>query len=1102
MIYPIRSHHSDRLVKVWPGYLLTLIAAIFFFNSSQVFAQVSTGAIRGTVRDAAGGALSGVTVTVTNEATGVSQSTVTNNEGIYAFPILNVGTYTTTAEQSGFKKAAHKGIELQLNQTARIDFNLEVGQITDEVVIQAGVPLIENETSSLGRVVSERDVVDLPLNQRNFVQLAVLLPGSNFGAAGTIGGGGRPDDPRPRSSIFVNGTRDSSNSYLIDGIDNYDRIHTTIAVKPSIDAIKEFKVQTSLYSAEFGRNAGGVINVSVKSGTNEFHGTAYEFHRNKALDAKNFFALPEQPKPHFLLNQFGGTLGGPIVRDRTFFFGSFEGYRLRKGETFVSTVPTEAMRRGDFSGLSPIFDPLTTRPNPSGSGFIRDQFPGNIIPQNRMDGAAVKLIQLYPLPNASGIVNNFVLNPVREQNTDQLDFRVDHSFGARANLFVRYSFGDTDTITPAPLPGKAQGGAPFNFAGPNKLRTQGVSIGSSYTITPTLVNELRLGYTRIRSNVLPFFFGENISQKMGIPGANLDRGSSGLSAILITGFTGLGNSLFLPILKFLNNYQVTDNLNYIHGRHILKFGVHFLRPQTNHFQSIAPAGRFSFSPVFTNNPAAPGGTGNAMATFLLGYPSLTQRSAQLSPTYMRYIEHASYVQDDWKIHPRLTLNLGLRYELITPAVTVNDHLSNFDFQTGKVVISGVNTSRTAGIKTDKNNFAPRFGFAFTATPRTVLRGGYGVFYDTVPMFAQLRPFPFLITFTRSTGSFFVENRLSEGFPPTDFDIARNAANPFGQIDAVPFDNPLAYIQQFNLNLQRSLGSDIVLSVAYVGTLGRKLRWVYDENVPPPGPGPVQQRRPFFNVVPNVVTLLVNHPEASSTYHSLQISAEKRFARGLAFLGSYTWSHWIDNATSEAGYGAQGPNPQDIRNRRAERGNSPADLRHRLVLSWIYELPFGEGKRWGSSDLVVAKILGGWQVNGIATLQSGLPFTPVLAAATTNTGTGSRPDRIGNGALPRSERTLIRFFDTSAFTTPAQFTYGNAGRDILIGPGFVNFDFSLFKNFRLTETRTLQFRSEFFNLFNTPQFGLPNATFGTSGFGRISLLAGEMRQIQFSLKFVF
>jgi hypothetical protein len=430
-------------------------------------------------------------------------------------------------------------------------------------------------------------------------------------------------------------------------------------------------------------------------------------------------------------------------------------------------------------------------------------------------------------------------------------------------------------------------------------------------------------------------------------------------------------------------------------------------------------------------------------------------------------------------------------------------MTNFDFRQGKVILAGVNgVSRTAGVKTDTNNFAPRFGFAYSLTTKTVVRGGYGVFYDAVPAFAELRPFPYLTTYTVVPSAFQVQNRMSDGFPNADFDIAKNAANPFGTINAVPFDNPLGYIQQFNLNVQHSLAQNLGLTVAYVGTLGRKLRWVYDEDIPDPGPGAVQQRRPFYSVAPNVTGVLTNHAEASSTYHSLQAGLEKRLSSGLAFQASYTFSHWIDNAISEAGYGSQGPNPQDLRNRRAERGNDPADIRHRFVYSWIYELPLGNGKRWAHEGVWLPRILGGWQINGITTLQSGLPFSVVLATPVTNTGTGNRADRIGQGSLSRDQRTLSRFFDTAAFTTPAQFQYGNSGRDILFGPGMVNFDFSLFRNIRFTETRSLQFRSEFFNLFNTPQFDLPNATLGSSAYGSISALVNSMRQMQFSLKLLF
>jgi hypothetical protein len=1076
----------------------TRLLGIAFAWAAVALAQVNTASLRGTVSDSSGAVVVGATVTVTEEATGVSWSTVSNEEGIYAFPVLRLGRYTVAAEASGFKKSVRRGIELQVNQAARVDFVLEVGPLTEQVVVEAPAPVVEQESSTLGRVVSNREVLELPLNKRNFAQLAVLLPGANFGAPGTIGGGDRPDDPRPRSSLFVNGVRESSNTYLIDGIDNYDRIHTTVAIKPSVDAVQEFKVQTSLYSAEFGRNAGGVINVSVKSGTNQFRGTLYEFLRNEKLDARHFFAPRDQAKPHYVLNQFGGTLGGPIVRDRTFFFGSFEGYRERKGQTLVSTVPTLSMREGNFSGLGTIYDPLTT--TLQDGGYRRNPFPGNVIPSSRFDAPAARLVALYPEPNAPGLSNNFVHSPVREQNTDQADLRVDQQLFGGASLFARYSIGDTTTIVPPFLPGKAQGGA--GFSGPNMLRTQGAAVGYVHTLRPSLVNETRLGYTRIASHVFPFFFGENISEQVGIPGANLDRFSSGLTTISIAGFRGLGNSSFQPIAKVINTYQITDNLSVTSGRHIIKLGTHWIRPQTAHFQSANPAGLFAFNANFTNNPAAPAGTGNSMASFLLGYPASSSRTAQLAPNYHRSLEHASYIQDDWKVHPRLTLNVGLRYELITPAVSIRNHLSNFDFDKKKVVLAAVDTSRTAGIRTDKNNFAPRLGFAFTLNSETVLRGGYGIFYDSVPLFAQLRPFPFLISWSRVAGAFFPENRMSEGFPPADFDVRKNAENPFGTIDAVPFDNPVGYVQQFNLNVQRALTPTLGVTVGYVGTLGRKLRWVYDENVPEPGPGAIQARRPFYPYVPNVVGLRVNHAEASSTYHSLQAMTEKRLSAGLAFQVSYTWSHWIDNAISEAGYGSLGPNPQDLRNRRLERGNDPADIRHRLVASWIYELPFGRGKRWASGGGAASAILGDWQVNGITTLQSGLPFTVVLATPVTNTGTGNRADRIADGNLERSRRTLERFFDTGAFRTPPSFQFGNAGRNILYGPGLANFDLSLFRSFRFQERRALQFRAEFFNAFNTPQFGLPDGTLGSSSFGRIGSLVSDMRQLQFALKLLF
>ncbi|HEY6989892.1 MAG TPA: TonB-dependent receptor, partial [Bryobacteraceae bacterium] len=845
---------------------------------------------------------------------------------------------------------------------------------------------------------------------------------------------------------------------------------------------------------------GGVVNVSVKSGTNEFRGSAYEFLRNESLDARNFFSPINQPKPHYVLNQFGGTLGGPIIRDKTFFFASYEGYRERQGQTLTSTVPTLAMRSGNFSGLGTIYDPLTTVQ--TGSTYTRQPFPGNIIPADRMDAPAAALIQWYPQPTTSGLANNFIWSPVRPQNIDQGDGRIDQQIG-RGNLFGRYSYGHTTTVNPAYLPGKAQGAA--NFSGPNDLNTQGLAIGLTYTFTPALVSETRLGFTRLKRQVFPFFFGESLSQEVGISNAQQDMFSSGLTTISISGFRGLGNASFMPIYQVENSYQVTENLNLTHGRHILKVGGQIIRPQIEQFQSANPAGLFGFDANFTNNPAAPAGTGNAMASFLLGYPASTSRTAQLSPNYLRWIEVAGYLQDDWKILPNLTLNLGLRYEVNTPAVSANDQFTNFNFRTGKMDLAGIGgVSRSANIRTNYKGVAPRVGFAYSFTPKTVIRGGYGIFYDTVPMFANLRPFPYLTSYSIVNSAFNVTNRMSDGFPLNTWNIAQNAASPFGQVNAVPSDNPLSYVQQYNVTIQRSLAQNLGLTVAYVGTLGRRLRWVYDDDVPVPGPGAVQQRRPYYALAPNVTSILTNHAEASSTYHSLQVSLQKRFSNGLSFQTSYTYSHWIDNAVSEAGYGSGGPSPQDLNNRRADRGNDPADIRHRLVYSWIYELPFGSGKRWLNHDVWLPRIVGGWQVNGVLSIQSGLPFTVTLASAVTNTGTGNRANCIADAALPRDQRSLARFFNTSAFATPPLYQFGSCGRDTVYGPGFVNLDSSLFRTFRFHEKRSLQFHAEFFNLTNTPQFGLPSGSFGSSTFGTISSLASNanMRQIQFALKLLF
>ncbi len=1077
------------------------LMAIWLIVTPRVSAQVDTATLVGSVVDATGAALPGAAITVTNMETNLSFKAITDEFGNYTVTPLRPGRYMISAELSGFKKAIRAGVKLEVNQRARVDFVLEVGEIVEAIEVTADVSMVQSESSSLGTVISERPIKELPLNARNFVQLATLVPGVTQGGPGAIGSGARPDDPRPFSSLFVNGVRESSNNFLFDGVDNNDRIHTTIGVRPSVDAIEEFKVQTNLYSAEFGRNAGAIVNVVTKSGSNRFHGSVYEFHRNSALDARNFFDPPGKT-PLFIQNQFGWSLGGPIVRDKTFFFVDYEGFRQRKARTFLRTIPTLEMRRGDFRGTGiTIFDPSTTRPNPSGPGFIRDPFPDNQIPPERIDQVARRLAALYPVPNRPGLVSNFIFNPVRRQDTDQFDVRIDHRLTEHDDFFARYSFNNTDTINPPSLPGLA-GGEQFLFHGPSRLRPQSLVVTETHVFRSDLINQFRFGYNRINLRVLPFFFGRKLAEEFGISGINNDQFSSSMPAFAIAGFGGLGQSRWVPIFKTINTYQFTDSLSYIRGRHSLKFGVQFLRPQQMHMQHDSPRGTFSFSGTFTNNPISRAGTGSAFADFLLGLPSFTLRTAQISPTYLRRLEFSFYVQDDWRATDRLTLNLGLRYELFTPMVDKFNRITNFDFTTGRMLIAGLDTTRTAGVKLDANNFAPRFGFAYSLDRKTVLRGGYGVSYDLVPLWDQLFNFPFNKPFAIATDPFFPQNRLSDGLSVPDFgNVVEEAKRPSGFIRFVPRDIRTPYVQHYNLNLQRELSHDLLLSVAYVGTLGRKLSWLYNDNVPPAGPGPLQARRPFFNIAPGVVGLLGTHNEATSSYHALQLSAERRFSRGLGFLGSYTYSKWIDQANSPGGVGNPGPSPQDLFNRRAERSRSSNDIRHRLVFSYLYELPLGFGKRWLNTG-PASHILGGWQISGITVIQSGPPFSVFTFFSRSNTGVGNRMNRIAGGRLPRSRRSVEQYFDASAFELPPLFSFGNAGRNILEGPGSVNFDLSLLKNFRVSEGRRLEFRVEIFNLFNTPQFDLPVSASPSPAFGRIVNTRGEPRELQFALKYEF
>ena len=1099
--------------------LSVFLALAFLLLPALAYAQVTTADLVGTIKDSSHAVLPGARVTVTNQATGVSRSATTGPDGNYIFTSLQPGTYTLSAEIAGFRKVERTGVQLQVNQRAQIDLDLEVGQLGETLVIEGTAPLLESQSSVLGSVIQEKQVQDLPLNGRNFVQLATLSPGvsgAGSGMRGTIMSGTRPDDLRPGTELFVNGNRENSNNYLIDGIDNNTRLTLVIVMRPNVEAIREFKVQTNLYSADQGRNPGGQVNVVTKSGGNTVHGTGYGFLRDDTFDANNFFSnRAGQPKPAFKQHQFGGAIGGPILKNRTFFFADYDGFRQDQGRVFVNTVPTAKMRRGDFSELStPIYDPLTTVAGPNGT-FTRSPFPGNIIPPSRFDPVTAKLMNAYPLPTSAALSNNLVTSPTRTQDWNQFDVRVDHTQSERDNFLVRYSWSKTATTNPFTFPdvqiaglSKEVGlGNEDTFAGTSGLVAQHAVLGWVHVLSPRLVLDTRVGYNRFNLDFAQagVEVGDQLGEQLGVPNSNQQDEQNGIPIINVGSYTGIGQSRSLPILRDENTLQAVVNLTYAADKHTIKAGFDVRRRHMSEFQTNRGNGRFNFSPNITNNPANNTG-GHVMASFLLGAPSLIEQDYLLADVSIRGTEYSFYVADDWRATSKLSLNLGLRYELDTPFSEKDNQWASFDPATATVLVAGRNgVSETAGIKTFYKAFAPRLGFAYQLGARTVVRGGAGIFWNTPGNGGNVlrlhRHVPFGPIYSFNPGNQFVTRRVSDGFPAIPSLNLANADVPVGTVIGVDPDYQPGYARQFNLTVERQMASSLLLKASYVGNQGRHLDTSYNLNQAIPGAGAVNNRRPFFAVRPTLADVTWAVSDGTADYHALQLSAEKRLSHGLSGLLAYTWSHSIDTVGQSFGGGADGPLPQDPRNRLADRGNSPFDIRHRLTIAWNYQLPFGKGQRWLGGDGAAAYLLGGWQVNGINTFQTGLPFTPTLNAAVANTGTGSRPDRIGDGGTLTGP-TVDRWFDTSAFATPASFTFGNSGRNILYGPGRVNFDFSLFKDFPVNDRVKVQFRAEAFNLFNHPQFDLPNAAIGAGNAGTITGIVGTPRQIQFGAKIVF
>jgi hypothetical protein len=1099
---------------------LSLLIALLSAMSLPTWAQVSSAELSGTVLDSTGAAIAGAKVTAANAATNVSHEAVSSNTGNYLISLLPPGEYVVTVEATGFKKLVQRGLSLQINQQATLDLTLQVGQVSEAVEVTAAAPQLESESSSLGTVVSEQLVNQLPLNGRNFIQLAVLSPGVTgvgYAASGTIMSGTRPDDRRPGTEIFSNGNREGSNNFLFDGVDDNERLTLSIVLRPAVESVREFKIQTNLYSADIGRNSGAVVDVITKSGTNQLHGSLFEFLRNSAMDARNFFSPKGTAFPSFRLNQFGGSLGGPVLvpkiyngKDRTFFFVDYEGYRRASQSLAVGNVPTLLMRKGDFSETAAIYDPLTTIA--SGSGFVRTQFPGNIIPANRFDPKTAILINAYPTPTSPGRFNNYTSNVVQKQNWNQGDIRVDHQITPKDNLFARWSIQNTETNVPGTLPPVTLPGLPNpialgdegSFAGTSFQPAQHAVASYVKVLSPKLVNEFRAGYNRFRVDYVADQFapGAGLGNKFGLANSNVTPQEQNFPIFSPSNYFGIGQTRSLPIFRRENTFQYVDNMSMTTGKHTLKWGADFRRRQLTIYQTNQGNGRFNFSPAFTDSRQGTGG--DTMASFLLGYPTATVHDYTFNWPGERGSEVGLYFADDWRITRKLTLNLGLRWDYYSPFSEVANRWANFNVTTGKIDIAGVNgVDKYAGVKPYYKNWGPRIGFAYQLMTHTVVRGGFGMFYNpggnegsSLRLFRQL---PFGVTTTISPGDIFVGQKVSDGFPalvPPDFSFA-NA--PYGSMFAVAPNFRPGYAEQFNLTIEHEIAPwALVIKAAAVGNLGRHLYNTWDANQPIPSPAATNTRRPFYAIDPNLAGVSYFASDGLSEYYAGQLTLDKRLGKGLSGLLGYTWSHAIDDVVLEFGGGAAGPQPQDPRNLKAERGNSIIDLRHRLTASYLYELPFGKGRAMMNRGGIANVVLGGWQTNGILTVQTGQPFSPVLQTSTTN-GTGSRPNIIGPVVYPH---TLQQWFTPSAYATPAPYTYGNASRNSLFGPGRTNLDASLFKNFVIREQVRFEFRAEAFNVFNHPQFGLPNQNIGNAQVGSITSTVGNPRQLQLGLRFQF
>ncbi len=1068
--------------------MLSQLSLLAVGISGRLAAQSTTATVVGTVTDPSGSAIPGADITVTRKGTGEVRKVKSGASGDYAVPLLPPGAYSISVISASFKKYEVPNLVLAAGDTPRINAQLAVGNATETISVEAVTPLLQSESATLQSSVNQLAVQDMPLNGRNFVQLVQMIPGANEGPPNSLTNGAKPDDRRQSAAISVNGQSDVLNNNMVDGMDNNERLIGSLGVRPSVDAISELRVQSSVYSADSGRTPGAVINIITKSGTNNFHGTVYEYFRNDIFNTYPYQFAAHNPKQRLRQNQFGGSVGGPILRNKMFFFGDYEGFRqVSWGVPTSAVVPTLAQQQNPSSVYAGVIDPV-----------------------------GLAYFKMFPAPNNPNGSNQYIGNSHNTQTSDVFDGRVDHQINANNNIFARYSYNKVYSAVPGILPFVTEnlgtGGSAVTFnpnTGGGYAPDQGQQavLGYVHTFSSNLLLTAQAGYLRVDNENYPVGFGygnkvgPNIAAMMGQQNINVSGLTSGFGRVTVSGYQGLGGSVFSPLVDFSQAYQYQAALTYTRGFHTFKFGAQSIRRQATSLQSTSATPQWTFP---------------TLASMLQGqgYTNVTRGISLANPHY-RWWEISGYAQDDWHILPNVTLNLGVRYDLFTNKTAINNQMSNWDYVAQQIIVPGTTGVNAMGnLSNTYTQFAPRIGIAYTVRPGLVIRGGFGMsYYPTdITSNASMKNAPFLSAYGPYTyagmlaiPAYAPYAQLSAGAPPA---TVVSASAPFGPQRGVALNYRPAEAIQFNISIQKDFHGN-VLTVAGVGIEGRHLAQSFlDVNAPPPGVytsgNPAQNNRPAYAKNPGVTTVAMYGSSGVSHYYGGTASIERRLSNGLSYSVNYTHSRLLDNALGLSNQGNEGYGLNYNKfDDKYEYGNSDLDLRNRLAATGTYQIPFFKQstgiKKWALSR---------WSTNLLLGWSAGQPITITSASDISGQGSGaansSRPNMIANPVLNASARSINQYFNTAAFAAQTAGTIGNAPRNPVYGPHYRHVDFSLIKTFPVHDSINVEFRTEGYNITNTANYATPGASWNTSTFGKITAMstAYTPRVLQFALKVVY